>query len=60
MSILGVVHLVYKALRALKIWYSLYIHSLIELFGSNFGDLYKYEHEVYENAFHCRLFSTAW
>ena len=35
-------------------------HSLIELFGSDFGEPYKSVQEVYDNAFHCRLFVITW
>ena len=59
MSGLGVVHLVYKALRALQVWCTLYTHSLIELFGFYFGEPYQSVQEVYENAFRCRLFAMA-
>ena len=37
MSGLGVIHLVYKAQRALPVWYRFYTHSLSELFGFDFG-----------------------
>ena len=60
MSGLGVVHLVYKVQLALPIFCSLYTHSLIELFGSDFGEPYKSVQELYENAFRCRLFAMAW
>ena len=60
MSGLGVVHLVYKVQQAIAVWCSLYTHSLIEFFGSDFGEPYKSVQEVYENAFHCRLFVIAW
>ena len=60
MSVLGVIHLVYKALQAVEIWCTLYTHSLIELFGSDFGEPYKSVQELYENAFCCRLFDMAW
>ena len=60
MSSLGVVHLVYKAQRALPIFCSLCTHSLIELFESEFGEPYKSVQEVYENAFRFRLFAMAW
>ena len=60
MSGLGVIHLVYKVQRVLPVWCSFYTHSLIELFGSDFGEPYKSVQEVYKNAFHCRLFAMAW
>ena len=59
MSGLGVIHLVYKAQRALPVFCSLCTHSLIELFESEFGEPYKSVQEMYENAFHCRLFAMA-
>ena len=37
-----------------------YRHSLIEMLGSNFEEPYKSVQEVYENAFHYRLFAMAW
>ena len=40
--------------------YFVHTHSLIELFGSEFGEPYKSVQEVYENAFHCRLFDLAY
>ena len=58
-SSLGVVCLVYKVQRALSVWCSLYIHSLIELFGSDFREPYKSVQAVYEHAFCCRLFAMA-
>ena len=54
------VHLVYKALRALPVSYSLYTHSQIQLFGPDFGEPYRSVQQVYEYAVRCRLFSTAW
>ena len=60
MSGLGVVHLVYKTLRDLPVWYRLYTHSLSVLFGSDFREPYKSVQEMYENAFRCRLFTMAW
>ena len=59
MSGLGVVHLVYKVQRPLPVWRSLYTHGLTELFGSDFGEPYKFVQEEYENAFYCRLFAMA-
>ena len=60
MSGLGVVHLLYKVLRDLPVWYRLYTHSLSALFGSEFGEPYESLQEVYENGVHFRLLSTAW
>ena len=57
---LRVVHLLYKVLRDLPVWYRLYTKSLSALFGSDFGEPYKSIQEVYKNAFRCRLFSMAW
>ena len=51
---LRVVHLVYHALLYVPGMYSLCTHSLSELFGSDFGELYRYVQKVYENAAHCR------
>ena len=59
-SSLGVVHLLYKVLRDLPVWYRLYTHSLSAQFGSEFGKPYESLQEVYENGVHCRLLSTAW
>ena len=53
MSGLGVVHLVYKVQLALPAFCSLYTHSLIELFESDFGKPYKSVQELYEIAFRC-------
>ena len=47
MSGLGVTHLVYT-------------HSLIELFGSDFGNPYKSVQALFENAFRYRLFDMDW
>ena len=55
MSGLGVVQLVYNALRDFSGRYSLCTHSLSELFGSDFGELYRYVQKVYKNDVHCRL-----
>ena len=52
---LAVVQLVYNALRNFPSRYSLCIHSLSELFGSDFGELYRYVQKVYENAVSCGL-----
>ena len=41
-----------------KLVYFVRTHSLIELFGSDFGEPYESLQEVYENGVHCRLFST--
>ena len=60
MSVLRVVHLLYKFLRDLPVWYKLYTNSLRALFGSDFGEPYKSIQEVYKNAYHCRLFAMAW
>ena len=35
--------------------YSLCTHRLSELFGSQFGELYRYIQKVYENAVSCGL-----
>ena len=59
MSGLEVIHLVYKVERALPVFCSLYTHSLIEPFKSDFGEPYKSVQEVYQNGVHCRLFYTA-
>ena len=59
MSDLGVVQLLYKVLRHLPLSYSLYTHTLREMFVSDFVELYKSVQELYENAFHCRLFAMA-
>ena len=59
MSGLGVVHLLYKVLRDLPVWYRLYTHSLSALFLSDFGEPYKSVQELYENAIYCTLYSTA-
>ena len=55
MSGLGVLHMVYNALRDVPGRYSLCTHRLSELFGSDFGELYRYVQKVYENAVRCRL-----
>ena len=55
MSDLRVVQLVYNALRDFPGRYSLCTDSLSELFGSDFGELYRHVQKVYENAVHCRL-----
>ena len=55
MSGLGVVLLVYNVLRDFPGMYSLYTHRLSELFGSQFGELYRYIQKVYENAVSCGL-----
>ena len=39
-SDIGLVNLIYEALRDLQVWYYLCTHSLSELFGSDFGQLY--------------------
>ena len=55
MSGLGDTHLVYIAQRDFPGIHSLCTHSLSELFGSDFGELYRYLQKVYENAIRCRL-----
>ena len=60
MSGLGVVHLVYKALRDLQGRYNLCTHSLIPLYGYYFGELYISIQQVYENPVGFRLLSTVW
>ena len=60
MSDLGVVHLVYNALRDLPGRYNFCTHSLSALFGYYFGELYRSVQQVYENALGCRLFHTVW
>ena len=55
MSGLGVIHLVYNALRDFPGRYSLCTYSLSELLGSHFVVLYRYVQKMYENAVHCRL-----
>ena len=60
MSSLGVIHLVYNALRDFPGRYSFCTHSLSELFGSDFGELYRYVQKVYENTVRCRLFAMDW
>ena len=55
---LGVVHLVYNALRDLPGRYNLCTHSLSALFGSYFGELYRSVQQVYENSVRCRLLCT--
>ena len=54
-SNIGLVHLLYEALRDLPVRYYLCTHSLSELFGSDFGELYRYVQKVYENAVHYGL-----
>ena len=60
MSGLGVVHLLYKVLRDLPVWYRLYTNSLSALLGSDFGKPYKSVPELYENAVCVTLYSTTW
>ena len=55
MSGIAVIHLVYNELRDDTGRHSLCTHSLSELFGSDFGELYRDIQKVYENAVHCRL-----
>ena len=57
---IGVVHLLYKVLQDLPVWYRLYTHSLSALFLSDFGEPYKSVQEVYEHAFLYRLFAIVW
>ena len=52
---LGVIHLVYNALRDFPGGYSLCTHSLSELFGSDLGELYRYVQKVHENTVCYRL-----
>ena len=52
---LGVVHLVYNALRDHQVRYSKCSHSLSELFGLECDELCRYVQKVYENAVHFRL-----
>ena len=59
MSGLGVIHLLYKVLRDLPVWYRLYTNSLSALLASDFGNPYKPVQEVYENAFCGRVFAMA-
>ena len=54
-SDIGLVHLLYETLRHLPVRYYLCTHSLSELFGSGFGELYRYVQKVYENAVRDRL-----
>ena len=55
MSGLGVVQLVYNALRDVPGRYSLCTHSQSELLGADFGEQYRYVQKVYEIAVHLRL-----
>ena len=57
---LGVIHLLYKVLRYLPVWYRWYTNSLTAPLGSDFRKPYKSVQELYENAFHGRLFDMAW
>ena len=52
---IGLVHLVYEAVQDLPVWYYLCTHSLSELFGSGFGELYRYVQKVYKSNVHHRL-----
>ena len=45
----------YNVLRDVPVRYSLCTHSLSELLGSDFGEMYRDIQNVYENAVHCRL-----
>ena len=58
MSGLGVVHLLYKVGPPTLV--QLFTHTSMEMFGSDIGEPYKSVQELYENAFHCRLFDMAW
>ena len=60
MSGLGVIQLVYNAIRDVPDRYSLCTHSLSELLSSDFGQLYRYVQKVYESSVHCRLFAMDW
>ena len=60
MSGVGFIHLLYKVLRDLPVWYRLYTYSVSARFLSDFGEPYKSVQEVYENAVHCTLYSTTW
>ena len=60
MSGLGVVNLVYNVLRDFPGIYSLCTHSLSELFGSDFGKMYRNVQKVYRSSVHCRLFTMDW
>ena len=59
MSGLGVVQLVYKVQLALPAFCSLYTHSLMELFGSNFGEPCKSVQVLYKIAVPCIVFAMA-
>ena len=54
-SDIGLVHLLYEALRDLPVRYYLCTHSLSELSSSDFGELYRYVQKVYENVVNYRL-----
>ena len=58
MSGLGVIYLLYNALRDLPGRYNLCTHSLSALFGYYFRELYRSVQQVYENAVACRLLHT--
>ena len=60
MSGLGVVHLLYNALRDLPGRYNLCTHNLSALYGYHFGELYISVQQVYEDAVGIRLLSTVW
>ena len=55
-----VVHLLYKDLQDLPLWYRLYTNSVSALCGCYFGEPYQSVQEVYKNAFCCRLVAMAW
>ena len=57
---LGVVHLLYNALRDLPCRYSLCTQSLSAVFGSYFWELYRSAQHVYENSVGSRLLYTVW
>ena len=58
MSGLGVVHMVYNALRDLPGRHNLCTHSLGALFGYYFGELYRSVQQVYDNVVGFRLLSV--
>ena len=54
-SNIGLVHLLYEALRDLPVRFYLCTHSLSKLFGAQFVQLYRTVQQLYENAVHCRF-----
>ena len=60
MSGLGVVHMVYNALRDLPDRHNLCTHSLSVLFGYYFGELYRSVQQVFENVVGFRLLYIVW